>query len=144
MSTSITPDNRARFIRSIIALGSGDVLALLAFAALGRASHDLSAENPWLATLQTAAPFIAVWAVAAPLLAVWIGRRLRAFESWRRLMMLTVLTWVLAGPLGLILRSIMLGRPIVLAFALVTMAVAGGILLFCRSVYWFVYRRLIS
>ena len=124
-------------------LGACDLLAFVAFAALGRASHELSASRPLLATLLTAAPFIAAWAVVAPLMEL-LGKRRGAFESWWHLMALTTLTWLVAGPLGIVVRSIALNSPIVVSFALVAMGVTGGILLFLRSVYWIIYRRLLA
>ena len=141
MNSSTVGRRRALSPGLLLLLVVGDAAVLLAFSALGRASHSLRGETPLLSVLLTAAPFAVAWAVVAPL-AFAFGRGAGALASPVRWLLHTGLTWVIAGPLGLVLRSLWLGRPIAPTFAAVTMATVLAMLLIWRGVYWLLHRRL--
>jgi hypothetical protein len=107
----------ARGWRQLALLVAGDTLAFLVFATLGRRSHGQEAGlEALLATLGTAAPFVLGWLLVAP----FVG----AYRStlWGRpapMARRTALAWLGAWPLGLVLRALIVQRPIPLSFALV-------------------------
>ena len=139
MDTS-TAHREAAFTPWLVGLlALGDGLALLTFAAVGRASHSLTAGVPLLAALLTAAPFAAAWVIVAPLVGAYRGRNLVSPGRW---LARTALAWLMAEPLGLVLRAQVLGRPIIPIFALVTLAAAGAILLAWRGLFWLAYEKL--
>lgn len=96
---------------------AGDVLMLLVFALMGQASHkvDITVAE----TLKTALPFIVGW-----LLTGWgIGiYKLIHFQSVSAILKRTVLNWVIAIPLGLVLRAWILGTGFSVPFLFVSMA----------------------
>lgn len=113
--------------RSALAL-AGDLLALSAFALLGLASHR---EPFTLANfLRAGGPFLGAWLLAA--LAAG-GYRTGALLSLRWVLLRGVPAWLLAWTLALLGRSLWLGRPMPLAFGLVTLLVAGGMVLGWRA-----------
>lgn len=141
MNTTTLPRSETAPVWHYVLLAAGDALVLLAFAAIGRASHNLTGENPFVATLVTASPFLAAWAVVAPLAYVY-GKGARALASPGRWLAHSALTWLVAGPLGLALRLILFHRPFILSFALVTMVTVWVMMLVWRGVYWLVVRKL--
>lgn len=140
MNTTTAGQKRTLSPGLILLLGVGDALALLAFSALGRASHHLRGDNPLLGVVLTAAPFLVAWAVIAPLMMTF-GRGARALTTLGRWLVHTAVTWVIAGPLGLLLRSLWLNRPTVPTFAAVTMATVMVIMGVWRGVFWWVQRK---
>jgi len=96
-----------------------DLLAVMAFAALGRASHGEDLAG----TLVTAAPF----AVGAGVGAL-AGRTWRAPLAWRS----GLVTWAGAALLGLLLRAALTGR-LPLSFAVIATATLGVLLLGWRG-----------
>lgn len=141
MSTSTIRQGSTSQTRLSLLLVAGDLLVLVLFAALGRASHNMTAPNPLYATLLTAWPFAAGWLVALPLAGV-LGGWERMLASLRRFLAVSALTWLVGVPLGLLLRALALGRPVVLIFALVTMATTAAMLGVWRGVFWLLRRRL--
>lgn len=97
-----------------------DAVAVLAFAALGRASHaeDLAG------TLVTAAPFVAGAAVGT-----LVGRTWRAPLGWRS----GLAVWAGAVVVGLLLRAAFTGR-LPLSFAIVATIALGVLVLGWRAV----------
>jgi hypothetical protein len=109
-----------RGLRRIAALAAGDTLALLIFAAVGRASHaEAAGLGALLQTAETAAPFVAGWFVVAPLAGAF---RPEVASRPGPMLARTALAWLLAWPLSLGLRALLLQRPIPIPFALVTLA----------------------
>lgn len=117
--------------RTLGALIIGDTLSFLLFAALGRAEHGLSLAQVW-PVLVTAAPFWAGWLLVAPLLG---ALRPEILNGVGRAAGRTALAWLVAGPTGLLLRSLMLGRGIVPSFAVVAMTVNLLLLIAWRGGY---------
>lgn len=137
-SMSVSSTTRQRAGKKWL-LAAGDFVVFLIFAAAGRASHDVASPGvPLLGTLSTAAPFALAWFGVAPFLGALTPARLL---QPRPAMVRTVATWLVAGPLGLILRSVWLQRPIPPTFAAIVMAGHLILLLFWRLGYvWFLNR----
>jgi Protein of unknown function (DUF3054) len=119
---------------------AGDVLAFLIFAAIGRASHNEAAGFTALAQVaETAAPFAIGWFVAAPLIGAF---RAEVVVRPRRMLARTALAWLLAWPLGLLLRALIRQTGIPFSFAIVTLITNLLILLGWRGVFtWLASRR---
>ncbi|MEI2691926.1 MAG: DUF3054 domain-containing protein [Anaerolineae bacterium] len=125
----------------ILILAAGDLLALLAFVWLGQMDHQtLNTSNPLLGALPTAAPLAGAWLIAAwlmnayprdgalPRLPIWLGR--------------TTMAWLVAAPIGLMLRTFWLNLVMIPAiFLLVTLAGGALFLLAWRLVFWLIMRR---
>ncbi len=123
----------------LAALALGDLIALVIFAAVGRASHDLVATQGALrATLNTAAPFMLAWLLVGMVLGMYHGT---ALYPLKRVLWRTGLAGVIAGPLGVAIRALWLRRPIIWVFMLVATATSTLALLVWR-VGWSRLRRL--
>ncbi len=112
---------------------AGDVLAFLAFSALGRSSHGESAGlDAILQVVYTAAPFAIAWFVIAPISGAY---RAEVIINLRRMLGRVAIAWLVAWPIGLILRALILERGIPLSFALVTLLTNMAILLIWRGTF---------
>lgn len=109
----------------------GDIVALVAFAAIGRQSHNET--NPIEAVIATAAPFIVGW-----LLVAWPSGLLVP-QPLPRWILRTILFNVAGCGLGLLIRSIWLQREIPLSFATVSFFATASLLIIVRLVQ---YRRI--
>lgn len=120
-------------------LVAGDVVTFLLFAAIGRASHAEAASlDAIVEVAKTAAPFMAGWFVVAP----WLGLFRRDVAEQPRVAAKRVaLAWLLAEPVGLLLRALQIGRGSPLSFAIVTFITALLMLLGWRSAYAWLARR---
>jgi Protein of unknown function (DUF3054) len=101
---------------------AGDVAALATFAILGRRSHQEA--TGWDAiggVLETALPFIVGWIVAAWLLGAFTAEHT---GSLRAIVQRTALAWLLAFPLAVVGRAVLLGRGSPWTFYLVAFSVA--------------------
>lgn len=113
-----------------VALIVGDLLAFLVFGALGRDSHGLEVT---LGTAVGAAyPFAIAWFVVGFFLGTLRPQRavtpVEAVKwSW--------ITWIAAWPVGHFLRSMILQRPVIVTFALVTLGINLLILGLWRALY---------
>ena len=93
---------------SIWILLAGDLVALIAFVAIGQETHEIGGEAPLLNALRGGAPFLIVWLAAAFIL--------RAFDpntAFWPFMGRTLNAWLVAVPLAILLRSLLLGRAVV-------------------------------
>lgn len=151
MAEQATPGGAATRPGLVAALVAGDLLAFLVFAAIGRRSHGAAAGlDALLAVAWTAAPFMLGWFAVAPFSgALRWGLPAPAKVAPSRgalvaaLTRRTALTWLLALPLGLLLRAIFLQRGIPLSFAIVTFATNLVILCGWRAVFaWLIAPRL--
>ncbi|NJM06117.1 DUF3054 domain-containing protein [Candidatus Gracilibacteria bacterium] len=117
----------------------GDALAFIVFAAIGRRSHGEAAGLAAVSeVLLTAAPFMVAWFLVAP----W----LRAYDatvtaSPRAMVLRTLLAWLVALPLGLGLRALIIGRFSPPSFAIVTFLAVCAILGGWRSAFAWLDRR---
>ena len=104
---------------------AGDLLALLAFVYIGQRDHGLvDAANPLWGVLWTAMPFALVWLPVG----LWLGifpRRVPV--SPRSLLIRSLNTWLVAAPLGVILRAFLLGRAVIPTSFLVATLGFGGL-----------------
>lgn len=94
----------------------GDLIVLMVFASIGRASHSEGVRI--LGIFETAAPFMVGWLVAAPFTGAY---REDATASTANALLLTARTWIVGIPLGLLLRAIYLRKGIPVSFAIVTL-----------------------
>lgn len=83
----------------------GDLLIILVFSAVGRLSHSLIPD--FLSVIKTTIPFAAAWLIVGALTGIF---KPASVESVGRAFKITLLTLVIAGPLGVLLRSLMLGK----------------------------------
>ncbi|MFL5805451.1 MAG: DUF3054 domain-containing protein [Roseiflexaceae bacterium] len=114
-------------------LAAGDALAFMAFAALGRASHSEAAGiAAILQVAETAAPFAIGWFVVAPFAGAY---RAELVQQPRLMLARSALAWLLAWPLGLLLRALIRQSTIPLSFAIVTLITNMLILLGWRGVF---------
>ena len=111
----------------------GDALALLIFAALGRASHGEDAGLTALAQVaETAAPFIIGWFAVAPLFGAYRAQMTGALQP---MLARTALTWLVAWPIGLGLRALIRQTTIPVSFALVTFVTVLAIMSLWRGAF---------
>lgn len=127
--------------RSALLLWAGDLAVLAVFVLLGLRTHDtLAGPNALLRFAVLAGPLAAAWTLAAaPLGALSFAPPLRWRTIWGR----TLAAWLIAAPLALLARALLLGAAtIVVPFLLVTLALGGGLLLAWRSLaLWLAYGR---
>lgn len=103
----------------------GEVIILLAFAAIGRASHNHQGQGPILGTLGTTAPFLIGWFAAAFGLGTY---RASAFTGVVPAAILAARTWLAGGLIGLVLRSWLEHKLVPVSFVAVTMLFNGVLL----------------
>lgn len=134
-STKETKDTKEMSdFQRIAILVVGDALVFLAFAAIGRRSHDEAAglSTLWQIVL-TAVPFAAGWFIVAPFVGVY--RRTLAAQP-RAMVIRTVVAWVLSWPVALVLRGIFVDHTVPpLSFAIVTLIANTVLLLVWRWPY---------
>ncbi len=119
--------------RRIMLLVVGDALALMIFAAIGRASHGEEAGLTALAQVaETAAPFMIGWFAVAPLFGAY---RADVAGAPPRMLAHTALTWLIAWPIGLGLRALIRQTTIPLSFALVTFITVLTIMTLWRGAF---------
>ncbi len=107
---------------------AGDVLALLLFVAVGQRDHDLvDVANPLGRLLLVTASFAAPWAIAGWLLGAF--PRGEAVSA-RTLLARSLNTWLVAAPLGVLVRAYLLGLVVVTRMFLVAGLAFGGLFLF--------------
>lgn len=112
-------------------LFAGDAVCLLAFVLLGLGTHE--AADPAVRLLVSAGPLLLAWGVA--------GLSLGAFQfdkpfSLRTVLGRTLNTWLVAAPLALAGRALLLrSAAIPLPFLLVTLGLGGALLLAWRA-WW--------
>lgn len=118
------------------ALMIGDAVSFLAFAALGRAEHQTGLGV--LAIIFTALPFMIAWYPVA----LWLKAfRERAVASVWTAVRSVLLPWLLAWPLGLQLRALILDRGIPFSFAAVVFATNLALLALWRGAYAYFRQR---
>lgn len=117
-------------------LVAGDLVALLAFAAIGRRSHGEAAGfAAALEVVRTAAPFIGGWLAVAPLVGAY---RPTTTASLSAMLRATLLGWSGALLVGALLRAAMIGRFSPPSFYIVTFFAALLLLVVWRSAYYLI------
>lgn len=121
--------------RSAWILFAGDALCLAGFALAGLRSHAVAAAGRvvWLLFIVDAGSLLLTWSLAGLALGVFhFSLPLRLRVVWGR----SLTAWLVAAPLGLVLRALLLASPTVaVPFVLVTLAVGGLALLVWRSLF---------
>ncbi len=123
-----------RVNRAALILRLGDALALLAFVLVGMGTHaTLEAANAAIRFAVLAGPLLLAWFGAAIALGAWA---VAPPVSWRALWGRTLAAWLIAAPLALLLRALLLGSgTLAVPFVLVTLGLGGALLLGWRSLY---------
>lgn len=120
-------------MQRILTLALGDVFVFLIFATLGRGSHG---ETTGIAALPevvvTAAPFAIGWFLVAPFVGAF---RRDVVANPRTMAIRTTLAWILAWPVGLLLRWLFVRRIPPLSFALIVLSFNLAVLLVWRWPY---------
>lgn len=114
----------------------GDLLTLLSFAALGRRAHSMGSALDDL--VGTALPFVAAWLLVAPFTGAWgADATTTPAQAARR----TALTWLLAFPLGMLVRIAIVGRVPHISFVIVAALFTLVMLAGWRSAFALLTRR---
>lgn len=119
---------------------AGDILAFLLFSIVGRRSHEMAVgPGAFLDVVATAAPFMIAWFLVGPFVGVF-----RSELGLREMIGRTALAWLLALPVGLVIRALVLQRWSPLVFALVVGSVNMGILVAWRGLFAWLRRRAVG
>jgi len=118
------------------ALATLDIMALLGFAAVGKASHAPDGSLDFSSVLVTGFPFVASWLLTSPLTGVYQDLQLikdtaSTADIAKESLLQTVKGWALAVPLGCALRGIIKGYvpplPFVIVTLIATLVFIGGV-----------------
>jgi len=99
------------------ALAAVDFISLVIFAGVGKASHSADGSLDIQAVLTTAFPFLLAWFATSPLTGVYGGKNDGVLDAGK----LAAKGWILAIPLGCVLRGLIKGYVPPLPFVIVTM-----------------------
>jgi Protein of unknown function (DUF3054) len=111
------PEDQQRAGASRIALlVIGDALVFVIFAVIGMRSHKVSLTVP--SVLLTAAPFAIGWFLVSPFIGAF---RRRITSQPGKMSLRTALAWLIAWPVGLLLRGIFNHEIPPVSFAIVTL-----------------------
>lgn len=127
--------------RSTLLLLLGDTVVLAAFVLVGMRTHNTLAASTALTRFAVlAGPLLLTWLVAATALGAWA---VSAPPRWRAVWGRPLAAWLIAAPLGLLLRALLTGSAtLVVPFVLVTLGLGGGLLLAWRILFaWAAGRR---
>jgi hypothetical protein len=113
-------------------LATIDTAAILAFAAVGKASHSGDGSIDFLAVAMTALPFLLSWFATAPLLGCYTPG---ATADVKSAVLQTGKGWIIAVPLGCVLRGVIKGYVPPVPFVIVTLISTLIILSIGRSAY---------
>lgn len=118
---------------------AGDALVFLFFAVQGRATHQMSlGDSPIVTALAVAAPFAMSWFVVAALIGAF---RPEVMPRPGQMLARTIVAWLIAGPIGLVVRAAVLRREIALPFAVATLGIVAALLLGWRLAFSLTLRR---
>jgi hypothetical protein len=136
-------NSRSPFRFTPLILLVGDLIAVVVFVVVGQRDHNLVNEaNPALGVLLTTGEFALPWAVAG-----WL---LGAFPrgDWETIKVAPTLarslnTWLVSAPIGVLVRSYVLGRVVIpTVFLVATLGFGGLFVLGWRVVFALVWWRL--
>ncbi len=138
-ASNVTP--QARPARQPWWLLIGDWLVLLLFVFIGQRDHAISGPGALPSMLNTAFSLALPWTVAAFALG---AHRLRPDPGWRAWLGRALNAWLVAAPLGLLLRALLRGQDAIpVVFILVATSIGGLMIVGWRALaYWLVARRL--
>ncbi|MED1918982.1 DUF3054 domain-containing protein [Bacillus thuringiensis] len=112
----------------------GDLIAFVLFVYYGKIIHNYPVTV--MGIIETLAPFLVGWIIAILLFKSY-GQR--TYESAGRQLLSSLITWTVAAPIGLLIRSWWTGVPITLIFAGVTYFITLAFLLGWRVPFAFGY-----
>lgn len=117
-----------------------DILCLFIFASIGKAAHNTAGDIDVLAILLTALPFVIAWVGTTPLLGLYNGdATTTSSEEGEGILSPTLIRltkgWIVAIPLGIVLRGILKGYIPPVPFIIVTMISTWVILATVRYFY---------
>jgi hypothetical protein len=120
-----------------VTLMMGDVVALALFLLIGEIQHGLlEVYNPLIRTLEQAAMITAPWLLLAWLLGAYPQQPLTNWRSVGLFLLRTMLTWLFAAPLGVVVRAWVYQSPtIIMLFVNAALTFGGAFLLFWRTIY---------
>ncbi|MBK7218641.1 MAG: DUF3054 domain-containing protein [Candidatus Promineofilum sp.] len=137
-ASNATPQTQA--MRQPWWLLAGDWLVLLLFVLIGQRDHAISGPGALPSLLNTAFSLGLPWTAAAFVLGAY---RLRPDPGWRQWLGRALNAWLVAAPLGLLLRALLRNQDAIpVTFILVAMSVGGLMIVGWRALaYWWVSRR---
>ncbi len=126
--------------RPQIILVIGDILIFAFFALQGRETHAPGDTNPVINALPTLLPFLVVWLAVATAGRVY---RMSVMTQPRSAVLHTLLAWIIAAPVAIILRAVLLSRTAIpWQFVAVTLGLVGTLLLLWHGgAAWVMARR---
>ncbi len=151
-------NSRSPFRFTPLILLVGDLIAVVAFVVVGQRDHNLVNEaNPVLGVLMTTVELAVPWAVAGWLLGAFrmgdhVGAGLAPAQGDHKgrpyvsFLARSLNTWLVAAPIGILIRSYALGRAVIpTVFLVATLGFGGTFVLGWRAlfalVWWWVGRR---
>lgn len=125
--------------RGSAVLLAGDLATLIAFIYIGQRDHDLvDPVNPLLGMLMPAAVFALPWVITGLVLGAYdAGDQI----SLGRAMSRSLNTWLVAAPLGLLLRALVLGRAVIPTVFIMAALGFGGLMILGWRLVFFAARR---
>jgi len=123
-----------------IILVVGDIVIFMFFAFTGRETHAPGDADLIVNALPTLLTFVIVWFAIAALSQVY---RSGVLTNPRSALLHTLIAWIIAAPIAIVIRAILLQRTAIPAiFVAVTMGLVGSLLLLWHGGYaWFLTRR---
>jgi hypothetical protein len=124
----------------LLLLVLGDLVIFMFFAFTGRETHAPGDANLIVNALPTLLTFLIVWFAIAALGGVY---RSGVITNPRSAMLRTLIAWIIAAPIAIILRAILLSRTAIpWQFVAVTMGLVGSLLLLWHGgMAWYRARR---
>lgn len=122
---------------------AGDLLVLLIFTYIGQRTHNLiDPRHPILGLLLTTGEFALPWAVVGWVLGAFPGDDSLTI---RPLLARSLNAWLVAAPLGLLLRAYILGRAVIpTSFFSVTLGLGGAFILGWRLAFTLIWKTTLS
>ena len=119
---------------------AGDWLVLLLFVFIGQRDHAISGPGALPSLMNTAFSLAVPWTAAAFVLGAY---RLRPLPGWRVWLGRALNAWLVAAPLGLVLRALLRNQDAIpVIFILIAMSIGGLMIVGWRALaYWLAARR---
>jgi hypothetical protein len=128
-------DSKAARTTSIVLL-IGDILVLALFVFLGETDHAISDPQPVLRWVITTVEFAVPWIIAA-----WVLGAYAPDLSTKALLGRSLNAWLIAAPMGVLLRSFVNGSAVIIPIFMVVATCIGGIMLLGWRLIYSLLRR---
>lgn len=127
----VKPTKEIPYKQAVILLVIGDVICFMIFVALGRSSHrEASGFAAIPQIIVTALPFLAGWFLISPFVGAF---RHKIMAQPRSMVIRTVVAWLLAWPVAMLLRGIFVDHGVPpLSFAIIVLVFNMLLLLIWR------------